>query len=158
FRTGTGRDDAGSFGFPPASIGTAFSQPASVNFPLFPQGGGAELRVFFDSDYPDPATVLFTGPAGSGFTNQPANPSDSSIDDHEAHYRIGRDTGGVIPGGRWSVLYKGVAQTFTLPPFNANASWVVILPTANVDVDGNLASISWQYMRANGSAFSAPPS
>jgi hypothetical protein len=157
-RTGTGRDDAGDFGFPTGSIGTAFSQTPNVQFPLFPGGVGAEFRVFFDTDYPDPSTVKFTGPAGSNISSQSADAQDSDISDDNARYRIGKDNQTKIPGGLWTVLYKGQPRTFTLPPFNANASWVVILPTANVDVNGNLASVTWQYVRGNGSAFTSAPS
>ena len=72
-RQGTGTDGGSSFGF-----GLTPSEPF---FPFGPHGRGAEFAVFFDSDFPDPSSVIFTGPAGSGITNQPAKADDSHIDE-----------------------------------------------------------------------------
>jgi hypothetical protein len=151
FRLGTGRD-MGDFGF-----GTS----PSVSFPTGANGYGAEFGVFFDSDIPQPSSVLFTGPAGSGITSKPADEDDSHHDEDgiEARFRVGTDTPGGTPGGKWTVLYKGQARTFTRPPFTANASFVVVYPTATLDVDGNLTRIDWVYRdRITGNTLPAAPS
>ncbi len=51
---------------------------------------------------------------------------------------------GSAPGGTWSVLYKGVARTFSLPPLS-NSSFVVIFPTVTVDGNGFLTQVDWEY-------------
>jgi hypothetical protein len=145
--TGTGLDNLSSFGF-------GFT-PADPVFPAGPRGGGAQFEVFFDSDYPDPSTVRITGPAGSNITNK--IPEDSDIGGDHARYRVGNNDRGNLPGGTWTVLYKGQTKTFTLPPFNANASFVVVFPTVTVDADDNLISVSWIYRdRLSGATIGAP--
>jgi hypothetical protein len=135
--------------------------PAEPTFPTGAQGAGAEFRVFFDSDFPAPASVLFTGPTGSGITNKPAEEDESHLPDGqdiEARYRVGRDGASGFPGGKWTVLYKGTPRTFTLPPFNANASFVVVFPSATVDSNGLLTRVDWVYRnRFNGSVLSTAP-
>ncbi|HTO14020.1 MAG TPA: CARDB domain-containing protein, partial [Candidatus Binatia bacterium] len=136
------------------------SAPAEPVFPTGAQGVGAEFRVFFDSDVPAPSSVLFTGPTGSGITSKPADADGSHVegDDVEARYRVSRNGGGGFPGGKWTVLYKGTPRTFTLPPFNANASFVVVFPAVMVDPGGILRQVSWVYRdRLNGSVLSGPP-
>ena len=151
-RTGGGLDDLSSFGF-----GFTPSEPPA--FPVGPTGGGAEFRVFFDTNYPDPSTVRFTGPAGSGITNQPADSHDSGQGGDGARYRTGGDHSGNLPGGTWTVLYKGQPHTFTMPSFNANGSFVVVFPTVTVDANDNLTRIDWVYRnRQNGSVLATVPS
>ena len=50
---------------------------------------------------------------------------------------------GIAPGGIWSVLYKGLARTFTVPTFDANRSFVLIVPTVSLDRNNNLTQVNW---------------
>lgn len=148
--SGTGVDNVSSFDF-----GVT---PGEPSFPVGPRGAGVQFEVFFDTDYPDPGTVRVTGPTGSNITNKTPNPDESDVGSDHARYRVGNNDRGNLPGGTWTVLYKGQARTFTLAPFNANASFVVVFPSVNVDANDNLLSISWVYRsRLNGSVI-APPS
>ena len=65
FRVGAGSDSLPGFGF-----GTTPPDPV---FPVKPSGAGAELQVFFDSGFPDPKTVLFTGRSYLKLYPKPAN-------------------------------------------------------------------------------------
>jgi len=136
------------------------TSPIPLQVPVGPEGAGAEFRVFFDSNFPQPKDVIFTGPPGSGITSKPAEDKDSHVDDGgvEARYRVGRDGASGFPGGKWSVLYKGQTRTYTLPPFNANASFVVVWPSVTVDPGGLLTRVDWVYRnRITGANLSAAP-
>lgn len=149
FRFGT-RTPVGSFGF-----GTTPTVPSVVT----PEGYAARFHVLFDSNLPDPSTVRFTGPSGSGLSGTPADPDESHGDDDGNSFTYtSPPRSGVAPGGTWSVLYKGIARLFTVPPFNANNSFVVVFPTATVDTNGNLTQVDWIYQDRFGSLLSAPPS
>ncbi len=149
FRFGT-RTPVGSFGF-----GTTPTVPSVVT----PEGYAARFHVLFDSNFPDPSIVRFTGPAGSGLSGTPADPEESHDDDDGNSFTYtSPPRSSVAPGGTWSVLYKGIARLFTVPPHNANNSFVVILPTVTVDASGNLTQVDWIYQDRFGSPLSAPPS
>jgi hypothetical protein len=121
-------------------------------------GYAVGFRAFFDGDFPQPRNVLFTGPAGSGVTSVPASEEDISNfqDGNQAEYFIERS--GTAPGGKWSVLYKGLPRSFTVPPFNGNTSLVVIFPVVTVEpTSGLLTRVDWVYKnRLNGSVITPP--
>jgi hypothetical protein len=142
------------------SIFGAGVTPAEPSFPVTPNGVAPELKVFFDSDLPDSKTVIFTGPAGSGIASKPADPQNSEMLalGAEARYRTATIGGTGFPGGQWIVSYRGQGKSFTLPSFNANASFVVVFPTAVVDEAGNLTGVNWVYRnRLNGNALTTSP-
>src|SRR5262249_43150994 len=133
---------------------------AEPSFPVIPQGVAPELKVFFDSDLPDPKTVTFTGPTGSGIASKPADSQNSEVTALGAgtRYRTATINGTGFPAGQWIVSYKGQSKSFTLPSFNANASFVVVFPTAVVDDAGNLTGVNWVYRnRLNGNVLTTSP-
>ena len=76
---------------------------------MTPVGYAAAFRVLFDSNFPDPSAVRFTGPAGSGLSGTPADPSASEGDDTGNNFTYRSPVhAGIAPGGTWSVLYKGL--------------------------------------------------
>jgi hypothetical protein len=149
FRFGT-QVPVGNFGF-----GTT---PDNVVMPVMAVGYGARFKVMFDTNFPDPSTVRFTGPAGSGITGVPADPSESHGDDNGSEFSYALPPhAGVAPGGTWSVLYKGIARLFTVPSFDANRSLAVIFPTVTI-TSGNLTRVDWVYQDTLGNRLPGPPS
>jgi hypothetical protein len=150
FRFGT-RVSVGTFGFGT----TPENVPALVSAP----GYGARFHVLFDSNFPDPSTVRFTGPVGSGVSGMPADPGESHGDDNGKEFSYALPPrSGVAPGGTWSVLYKGIARLFAVPAFDANRSLVVIFPTVTVDTaSGTLTQVNWEYRDRLGNRLSGPP-
>jgi hypothetical protein len=150
FQFGT-RVSVGAFGFG----NTPDNVPALVSA----GGYGARFQVLFDGSFPDPSTVRFTGPAGSGVSGVPADPGESHEDDSGSNVKYGlAPRSGIAPGGTWSVLYKGIARLFTVPAFDANRSLVVIYPTVTIDTNGNLTQVNWEYHDRLGNRLSGPPS
>jgi hypothetical protein len=145
----------GSFGFDVT--------PDNVLFPQAADGYAAIFTVLFDEGgFPDPSTVRFTGPAGSGYTNTPADSelSGTNPDGTKARYvsppRSGIPT---VPGGVWSVLYKGTSRSFVVPPLDFDARLVVLYPTVTIDVGGVLNKVDWVYKdRLTGAVLTAVPS
>ena len=135
-----------------------FGTTPTVTPAVSPSGYAAAFRVLFDSNFPDPSAVRFTGPSGSGLSGTPADPSASDGDDTGSTFTYRSPVrSGIAPGGIWSVLYKGLARTFTVPAFDANRSFVLIVPTVTLDRDGNLAQVNWYYFDSTGRPVGPPP-
>src|SRR5262249_17799687 len=117
------------------------------------------FRALFDSNFPDPSGVRFTGPTGSGFTGTPADPNASDGDDTGNNFTYRSPVrSGIAPGGAWSVLYKGLSRIFNVPTFDANRSFVLIVRTVFLDINKNLTQVTWYYADANGNRLNGPPS
>ena len=109
-----------------------FLNSPSIFPPVFPVGYAAAFRALFDSNFPDPSAVRFTGPTGSGLSGTPADPSASDGDDTGSNFTYRSPfRSGIAPGGAWSVLYKGLSRVFNVPTFDANRSFVLIVPTVS---------------------------
>ena len=133
------------------------------DFPLAAEGYAAIFTVLFDDGgFPDPAAVRFTGPAGSGYTNTPADPEMSGTNQAgtKARYVSPPQAGTVtVPGGVWSVLYKGTPRSFVVPPLDFDARLVVLYPTVTVDSGGVLNKVDWVYKDPlTGNVLAAAPS
>jgi hypothetical protein len=141
--------DAGNFG--------AGSTP-STSFPVTLNSYSALFGVENDTNFPAATNIFFTGPAGSGLTNSPANPDNSSTNDNSANYQSAYVTNPFIaPGGTWVVNYKGSNQTFSVTDPQAASRVVVPYPTVTVS-GGALQSVSWVYRdAATGAALGGPP-
>ncbi len=145
----------GSFGFDVT--------PDNVLFPQAADGYAAIFTVLFDEGgFPDPSAVRFTGPAGSGYTNTPADAEMSGLnpDGTKARY-VSPPRSGIVtaPGGVWSVLYKGTSRSFVVPPVDFDAQLVVLFPTVTIDVGGVLNRVDWVYRdRLTGDDLPAAPS
>ena len=145
----------GSFGFDVT--------PDNVLFPQSSDGYAAIFTVLFDEGgFPDPSAVRFTGPAGSGYTNTPADAEMSGLnpDGTKARY-VSPPRSGIVtaPGGVWSVLYKGTSRSFVVPPVDFDAQLVVLYPTVTIDVGGVLNRVDWVYRdRLTGGVLPAAPS
>ena len=136
-----------------------FLNSPSIFPPVFPVGYAAAFRALFDSNFPDPSAVRFTGPTGSGLTGTPADPNASDGDDTGSNFTYRSPfRSGIAPGGAWSVLYKGLSRVFNVPTFDANRSFVLIVPTVSLDTNKNLTQVSWYYADSNGNRLNGPPS
>lgn len=141
--------DAGSFGG---------GYTPNTTFPVTLNSYSANFGVNGDTHYPVATNVLFTGPAGSGLTNSPANPDNSNTNGNSASYQSAYVISPAIaPGGTWVVNYKGSNQMFTVPDPQAASRVVVPYPTATVS-GGTLQSVSWVYLNStNGNTLGGPP-
>ena len=64
-----------------------------------------------------------------------------------------------VPGGVWSVLYKGTPRSFVVPPLDFDARLVVLYPTVTVDSGGVLNKVDWVYKDPlTGNVLAAAPS
>src|SRR5262249_392616 len=86
----------------------------TVPYPVAIQNYGAIFHAFNETNPPGPGTVLFSGPAGSGLTNTPADPAFGAM-------RSGTDVFYSSPavrnpaiglGGGWSVVFRTNANNF----------------------------------------------
>lgn len=144
------RVPAGSFDF--------LSSP-SIFPPVFPVGYAATFRALFDSNFPDPSAVRFTGPTGSGLAGTPSDPNASGGDDTGSNFTYRSPfRSGIAPGGAWSVLYKGLSRIFSVPTFDANRSFVLIVPTVSLNTNQNLTGVTWYYADSSGNRLNGPPS
>ncbi|HEX3800743.1 MAG TPA: hypothetical protein VH413_18765 [Verrucomicrobiae bacterium] len=144
--------DAGGFGgnFTP-----------SVTFPVALDNYSANFGVKGDTNLPAAPNVFFTGPAGSGLANSPADPANSST--NSDHGNGGNYQSAIIsspaiaPGGTWTVNYKGSNVMFSVPDPQAASHLVIPFPTATVS-SGMLQSVSWVYRDATtGATLAGPP-
>jgi len=128
-------------------FGSGFT-PA-VSFPVALNSYTANFEVESDTSLPAATNVYFTGPAGSGLTNEPADPNNSWIDSSGGGYQspfVSNPT--AAPGGTWTVNYKGTNHTFNVADPQAASRLVIPLPTATVS-GGALQSVSWTYKNAS---------
>jgi hypothetical protein len=133
----------------------------NTTFPVVLNSYSAGFQVNDDTNYPAATNVFFTGPAGSGLTNAPGDPGNSSINtghDNSAFYQSSLIASpAAAPGGTWVVNYKGSNQTFTVTDPQAASRLVVPYPTLTVS-GGVLQSVSWVYRDATtGATLSGAP-
>ncbi|MHB8519423.1 MAG: hypothetical protein ACYDH9_01575 [Limisphaerales bacterium] len=126
-------------------------------FPVPLNSYRALFGVNNDSALPAAIDVTFTGPAGSGLTNTPADFQNVEGGGSAAYESPDVQNPTAAPAGTWTVNYKGAPQTFPLQDPQANTRLVIAVPTITV-VNGVLQQINWVYRSANGSLLSAPPS
>jgi hypothetical protein len=142
--------DAGSFGG---------SYTPDTTFPVALDSYSAIFGVQNDTNYPAATNVFFTGPAGSGLTNSPADPDNSNTNNgNQASYQSTIVfSPAIAPGGTWVVNYKGSNQVFSVPDPQAASRLVIPYPTVTVS-GGILQSVSWVYRDStNGEILGAPP-
>jgi hypothetical protein len=129
-----------------------------VTYPVRIHNYRALFHVFNETNPPDPSTVLFTGPPGSGLTNTPADPLFGVA-------IVGTDVVYASPvtknpptamGGNWSVLYRSNPNNFIMPDPQALSRILVPLPTVTVSND-LLRSLTWTYKDQNGNPISGTP-
>lgn len=131
----------------------------TVHFPVEVNSYCAMLDVVNDSVFPDPTSVLFTGPAGSSLVNAAAVPANSRISTHWAQYQSPTaPTATGAPGGTWIANYKGKEITFDKPDPQTRSHTVVPFPTVTIN-NGLIKSVSWVYKDAtSGATLPNPPS
>jgi hypothetical protein len=136
----------GSFGS--GTNGTiSFPQPLSYYFALF--------NVDNDSDYP--ATVTFSGPAGSGLSNT-TNQYNGSSFGQSAYYATPQvNLPPFPPGGIYTVNYKGNSNNFNLLNPNSASQQVMIVPSVVVNASNVVTQINWVYKNTNGATIAAQP-
>ncbi|MBN2508488.1 MAG: hypothetical protein JXQ71_17555 [Verrucomicrobia bacterium] len=132
--------------------------PAPV-YPVSPGGYTALCEVENELFPAAPASVFFTGPAGSGLSNTPADANNSSTGDMQGSYQSPYvSSPATPPGGAWVVNYKGTNITFTVPDPQAASRLVIPLPTVTLSGDV-LQSVHWVYKDATtGATWSGAPS
>ncbi|HLP77945.1 MAG TPA: hypothetical protein VK327_13615 [Candidatus Paceibacterota bacterium] len=120
----------------------------TVTFPVSLSSYSANFDVSNDSGLPAATSVYFTGPAGSGLTNQPADPNNSWLDLSDAQYQSPFVSNpAAASAGTWTVNYKGANQTFNIADPQAASRLAVPLPTVTVNGDV-LQSVSWVFKDA----------
>lgn len=120
----------------------------AVTFPVTLNYYTANFGVDYDSALPAATNVYFTGPAGSGLTNRPADPNNSFVDASGAEYQSPFVLSpAAAPGGNWTVNYRGTNHLFNVADPQAAARLVIPLPTATVS-GGMLQAVSWVYRDA----------
>jgi hypothetical protein len=130
----------------------------SPAFPLAITELSLGLTALFDPLTPvAPSTVTFTGPAGSGITNFTAERRQKNV----AGYFYETDTvssAGRTLIGTWSVRYRGVTESFTVPNPDTDARFVVMLPTVTLNAaQTHVTAISWVFKnRQTGATVPAP--
>jgi hypothetical protein len=131
----------------------------AVTFPIFLNSYSALLNAENDTTYDAATNVFFTGPAGSGLTNTPADPSNANTNNDHASYQSPYVSNPVAaPGGTWTVQYKGTNHTLNIPDPQAASRLVIPVPTASVS-NNVLQSVSWIFKNASSGATlaGAPP-
>ena len=108
----------------------------------------------FDTDRP--TSVLFTGPAGSGFLN---SPSDDYFDDDDGSsgYDSISSAVPVPPQGNYTVSYKTSALTFTLPDQSQLPNNIILpVPTVYLNADNTIHKITWVHQLSGGGVIEDP--
>ena len=131
----------------------------TVTYPVNLDSYRAILSVDYEIGYnfPDPLSVIFTGPGGSGLTGTTADYSLLYGATGEAYYSPGVVSPAAAPGGLWTVNYAGAIKSFTVLDPQAASRLVIPLPT--LTLNGNLIqSVSWVYKNAStGATLSGAP-
>ena len=150
----------GAFSIPPPGVNTSTPSPT---YPLPITHVSAAFTVVFDPLPPvDEFLVRFTGPAGSGFANTPA---DNRQDFPDASNPVASfyetDTfpvAGRKLSGTWTVRYRNATQTFSVPDPEAEKRFVAMLPTVTLNAaQTHILSVSWVYKdRRTGVTVPAP--
>jgi hypothetical protein len=136
----------GSFGG--GTVGTiGFPQSLAYYFALY--------NVNNDTNYPN--TVTFTGPSGSGLNNTTNSNSGSSFGTSAFYEAPQVNVPPFPPGGVYSVNYKAMTNSFTLPNVNLAGEQVLIVPSVTVDASNVVQQIYWTYKDTNGSTIGAQP-
>lgn len=111
-----------------------------------------------DAPYPEASQVMFSGPAGSGLSQTPADPQNSWTDNEKGNYQSPAvSSPACAPGGNWTVQYKGSNYVFSVAEPQAASRLVLPVPTFIVASDV-VQSVSWVYRAPDtGALLSGPP-
>ncbi len=101
-----------------------------------------------DVDFP--ASVTFTGPAGSGLS---ATPSASFFSGRYGSPFL--NTPPFPPGGTYTVNYKNQDKTFVVVDSQASTRQIIPVPTVTLN-GNNIQQVSWTYRNSNGTTVSTP--
>lgn len=107
-----------------------------------------------NNDPSTPASVFFTGPAGSGLNNTESAAKFLHGDGQGAGFTSPEKTE-VPAGGAWSVGYKGQPLYFTLPEPDSAIRGIVVVPTVTLNA-GALVGVNWQYKNSAGATVLPP--
>ena len=138
-----------AFNFTQGTFGGGFT--GLLNFPSPIAYYFANFNI---SDPNPPASVFFTGPAGSGLTN--SNSSARFLTNGGAGYTSVSQTQ-VPPGGAWTVSFNGQPINFTLANPDSTNRGIIVVPTVTVS-GGNLTAVNWIYKNSAGTTISPPQS
>jgi len=128
-------------------------------YPVSPYGYAANFAVDYDTGFPTATNVFFTGPPGSGLTNEPALTLNYSMFPLiGATYQSSTPSSpAVATGGTWTVEYKGTNQTFKVADPQATSRLVIPFPTASFLPNGDVR-LDWTYHDAiTGAELGGPP-
>ena len=136
----------------------------------FPQPLGYYFALYnVDNDVNYPASVVFTGPGGSGLTNATSQVNGSSFgtsafySSPQVNFSSNNLPQGAFysptqpPGGVYTVNYKGTNQQFNLlDPLSANQQ-VLLVPTVVLTSTNTIQSIRWTYKSSAGATLPPQP-
>ena len=160
YRAHVGRAFSSSFSLLCYINGGSFGQSLipSLNIPAQINSYAAALDIYNDPSFPQPAAVLFTGPAGSGVNNLAANFSvahPSSFGAEQAYFQTPHFSPLAISGS-WTVSYHGSNLLYAVA--NIGAQLVLPVPTVTL-LGGQLQSVTWVYKNpTTGATLSQAPS
>ncbi len=142
--------NGGNFG---AALTPATSFPISLN------SYSANFEADNDPMFPAATNVFFTGPGGSGLSNQAANPGNSNVAIDSSRYQSPNvSSPAIAPGGTWTIGYHGTNLVHALPDPQAASRLVIPLPTVTLS-GNNLQSVSWDYRNpTSGASLGGPAS
>ncbi len=129
----------------------------------FPQNLGYYFALYnIDNDMNYPASVVFTGPGGSGLTNVSSQVNGSSFGSSAFYsspsvfFAPGNNSPGALyaptqpPGGIYTVGYKTSNYMFNLlDPLSANQQ-ILVVPTVVLSPTETIQEIRWTYKDASG--------
>ncbi|MBU6402170.1 MAG: hypothetical protein KGS61_17770, partial [Verrucomicrobia bacterium] len=128
-----------------------------IVFPVPLNSYRATLAVHDEFMPPPAASVTFTGPAGSGLANTPADYQSLGSPGSVTYGSPAVSNPAAAPGGTWVINYNGATQSIVMPDPQANSRLVIPVPTVTV-ANGALQLVAWAYRSASGSSLGGPPS
>lgn len=147
--------------------GTFNGTNGSISFPRYLGYYFALYNIQNDTNYP--ASVVFTGPAGSGLTNTTNQYNGSSFGDSafyatpQVNFSPDNLPPGAIysatqpPGGIYTVAYKTSNYMFNLlDPLSANQQ-IIVVPSVVLSSTNTIQEIRWTYKNTNGTTVGAQP-
>ena len=138
--------------------GFGASLTPTVTYPVAIRNYRVIFHAFNETNPPSPNTVLFTGPAGSGLTNTPADSAFGAVrsgtDVFYSSVPVGNPA--IAIGGGWLVVFRTNANNFSMPDPQALPRTVVAVPTLSLS-NGVLDSLSWAYYDSSGNPVGGIP-
>jgi len=140
--------------------GTFSGTNGSISFPQYLGYYFANYNIDNDTNYP--ASVIFTGPSGSGLTNVPSQVNGSTFGDSafysspQVNFSPNNLPPGAIfaptqpSGGIYTVSYKTSNYQFNLLDPRSADQQILVVPTVVLSSTNTIQEIRWTYKSTNG--------